>query len=405
VVFGELWGADPDRREIDLQVIATALHLQRPFRIPGDQGHDALAGFYYDPDEWAALFPPAVLDWMRRNARPATDPRVFAAPTTSALAREERGAQLLPLPPARALPVLVAVRMSIAFPGLLSAVPLYTVDGKRGLRISPAQPDGRPAEAWFIAEKVYLADGGITSNCPIQLFDAPLPRRPTFAMRLGQVEPDRPRQHRVWLHGQRKPAPARVQPVGRGGALNVVLSFVTRIVMTAVSWRDQVQSELPGYRERVVTVDLKPDEGGLNLQMPATSIRRLARFGRVAALRLHAAYGSRSSAQRTNAWDEHRWIRIRSTLAAAQSYLRDMQRMEAHERAALRALFTQMPALEPRLPDADALAHAQALFEGLPALEPSSDPANLGPAPDFATPDLSGNQPEPAPRLRMSSPW
>ena len=404
VVFGNLWGADPERREIDLQVISTALHLQRPVRIPGDLGSDALAGFYYDPNEWAALFPLSVLDWMRRNARPASGPRVFAAPTTSALARAERGAPLLPLPPARALPVLVAVRMSIAFPGLLSAIPLYTVDGKRGLRISPARPDGRAAEAWFIAEKVYFADGGITSNCPIHLFDAPLPRRPTFAMRLGQVEPDQTPRSRVWLHGQRRPAPARVRPVVRGGALDAMLAFVTQIVMTPIAWRDQVQSELPGYRERIVTVDLKPDEGGLNLLMPAKTIRRLARYGRVAALRLHAAYGTRSSARPSNAWDDHRWLRIRSTLAAAQRYLRDMQRMDKHERAALRALFDQSPALDPRLADRDALAHALALFGGLPALDPALDPLNLTPAPDFEAPDLGINQPEPAPRLRMSAP-
>jgi hypothetical protein len=34
------------------------------------------------------------------------------------------------------------------------------------------------------------------------------------------------------------------------------------------NWSDNMQTHLPGYRDRVLHVCLKPDEGGMNLSMP-----------------------------------------------------------------------------------------------------------------------------------------
>ncbi len=63
VTFAALWNApNPDaaragKRAIDLQMVTTALNLKRPLRLPNDPGVDPLRSFFYDPIEWAGLFP------------------------------------------------------------------------------------------------------------------------------------------------------------------------------------------------------------------------------------------------------------------------------------------------------------------------------------------------------------
>ncbi|RZU02948.1 patatin-like phospholipase family protein [Rivibacter subsaxonicus] len=407
-VFGEVWGANASgKREVDLQIVTTIVNMQRPLRIPGAPGTEPLGGYFYDPQEWQQLFPQPVMDWLRDSSRLPLGPPVHAA------AGGVRGVRLLALPPMRALPIIVAVRMSVAFPGLLSAVPMYTVDGELGRRTEPPGPGGEPGETWFLAQKVWFADGGITSNCPVHLFDAPLPHHPTFAIRLGALADG---ERRVWLHDDPQP-PARVDQARKSRAGQLVTWFVTRIVMTAVNWRDTLQTELPGYRERIVTVRLRDDEGGLNLTMPPRAIRRLSRLGVAAAERLRDAFAGSRVDGHVNAWDRHRWIRLRSTLAAAQSYLRDLNRLDDAHRDAYRALLEQQPSADPRLADDAASAHVRSLLDALAALEPKlpeAAPVASGrgndrpwehPAPRYGTPELGSNEPAPAPRLHMTAPW
>ena len=52
-----------------------------------------------------------------------------------------------------------------------------------------------------------------------------------------------------------------------------------RIVYSAKNWQDNLQSVLPGYRERIVHVVLKSDEGGINLTMPDTKVKKLSDYG------------------------------------------------------------------------------------------------------------------------------
>ena len=91
--------------------------------------------------------------------------------------------------------------MSLSFPLLISAVPLYAVDYARPAtgrtarpiaRVAEAEPDGHlPRSA---ADAVgqqpafdvnWFSDGGLAANLPVQFFDAPLPTRPTFAIDLA----------------------------------------------------------------------------------------------------------------------------------------------------------------------------------------------------------------------------
>jgi predicted acylesterase/phospholipase RssA len=380
VTFGDLWGKSAREggdREIDLQVITTALNLRRPFRLPNDPGLDPLRAFFYDAKEWGLLFPGEVMKWLVEH------PRLPAGP----LVKNGRGVQLLSLPEPRNLPVLVAVRLSLSFPGLLSAVPMYTVEPRNG-----AKPPNTTKDGAFLATKVYFSDGGITSNCPIHLFDVPLPGHPTFGVRLDTFRPGERGRYRVSLPDDGSDAPFDTR-----SPVRAAWQFVSGIVGTALDWRDRLQRRLPGYRERIVVVALKPEEGGLNLAMTRRTITRVAALGSVAARRLQDAFeGSRANG-RGNAWDRHRWLRLHSTLAAAQRYATELHKSRTRGDVDYRDLLDLLPSMDPRLTDHAALAQAKALLDRLSEL-PKGDPA-------VPSRDLGENAPQPPPRLRMSPPW
>lgn len=405
VIFGELWGKDGER-EIELQVITTAVNLRRPFQLPSDPDTDPLREFFYDPDEWKDFFPSPVMQWLKDKDRLMGDSRVT----------NKKGAKLLALPLPALLPVIVPVRFSCGFPGLLSAVPMYYIGAKNNAKhrkgkpgapsadnVSSGMGSGAGGDGPIVATKVYFADGGITSNCPVHLFDAPLPGHPTFGVALDRLESsERRRRYRIHLPAASDELKAPVRPT------ESVLSFASTIVSTAVDWQDGLQRALPGYRERVVNVSLKPEDGGLNLAMKPETIRWLPRLGQVAALTLLREFTTTRAEQRSNSWDRHRWIRLRSTLAAAQRYLNQLHRAQQRtaeprlddgSRPALsdREMLDLEPSTEPALADSAAVARAKALLEGL--FELTESDAALKRA------DLSNNAPQPTPRLRMSPPW
>ena len=77
------------------------------------------------------------------------------------------------LPKPADLPIVFGARMSLSFPFLLSAVPLYAANVLRETK------DGK-----FPLQRCWFSDGGLASNFPIHFFDTPLPMRPTFAINL-----------------------------------------------------------------------------------------------------------------------------------------------------------------------------------------------------------------------------
>ena len=138
--FGELWRVmhpydgvpgNEQRRAIDLRVTTTNLTWQQLMSLPSDSGdYDRLL---YRPDEFAQWFPPAIVDAMRRGAEARLQRRAE---------RHQRGEDVpdllthadsdyLPLPEPGDLPVLVAVRMSLSFPVLLTPIKLYAADRTR----------------------------------------------------------------------------------------------------------------------------------------------------------------------------------------------------------------------------------------------------------------------------------
>jgi hypothetical protein len=85
------------------------------------------------------------------------------------------------------------------------------------------------------------------------------------------------------------------------------------------NWNDNVQARMPGVRDRVVRVRLKPGEGGLNLAMPPEVIERLAERGALAGRTLGDAFAHSTTA--TTRWDEQRWVRLDVLLSALEPQL------------------------------------------------------------------------------------
>ncbi len=318
LTFGDLWGLPeqaptasrvnlaPAARDIDLQVMTTAVSQHLCYALPL---REKAGSFYYQREEWAALFPGRVMNWLDRVSAVLDDP---AQPVL-----DGRGRALRHLPRNADLPVVVAVRMSLSFPVLLSAVPLYAID--RSLQAS-GQPEPPPTKIWF-------SDGGISSNMPLHFFDAALPGRPTFAVNLkGEhprfpIDPGLPASEqagRVYLatnngagQAQHWAAPRDDKPAG-------LFSFLGEIVQTMQNWRDQIQFPYPGYRDRIVQISQRDDEGGLNLNMPPEHIERLADAGDFAAEVLARQF----DAARGPGWANHKDIRLRSFLALVEELVR-----------------------------------------------------------------------------------
>lgn len=265
--------------------------------------------------------------------------------------------------------VAAAARLSLSFPLLMSAVPLYTV--------RQSAYELRRKDSKVILEEEddlqfnWFSDGGISSNFPIHFYDRWLPRRPTFGINLAQlpleafeIAPDalaaprpgtrdRLRDRFVTQSTEQKANPtiyqaAEEEPVGEepdesARATEAVYrpranevrrpewvpiddlpAFGAAAWATAQNHRERMQSALPSYRERIVTVRFSEDEGGLNLTMGPEAIESIRDKGRQAARNLLEF-----------PFDEHRWVRFR-VLMAQQG---ELQRVRAHypDRAAYEA--------------------------------------------------------------------
>jgi hypothetical protein len=97
LTFGDL-----ENHDCSLRVMTTNLTRRQPLAMPWSDQQ-----YFFDENEFRDLFPADVVDWMKAH------PPVNAA---------EAPRSLQPLPPPEHLPVLVATRMSLSFPFLLSAI-------------------------------------------------------------------------------------------------------------------------------------------------------------------------------------------------------------------------------------------------------------------------------------------
>src|SRR5260370_37555275 len=178
LTFGELANRPDGKPSIGLAMMTTSLMEKRPYTLPmehlshplpiEDHGHTSPkedhGRFVFEQSEWAKLSPERIINYLVAECRPYSE-------------ASEDGAKYYYFPSPSKLPLVVGARMSLSFPGLISAVPLWrrdftlaTDDDKNKLR------------------RCLFSDGGLSSNFPIHFFDRMLPGRPTFAISLDDYD-------------------------------------------------------------------------------------------------------------------------------------------------------------------------------------------------------------------------
>jgi hypothetical protein len=332
LTFGDLWSAphppwhtpDTDERSIDFRMVTTCLTLGRPLTLPFDpdncisQVSDTATdldddgkrrpSIYFRAEDLGHFFSTNVVDHMVQFGKQTdlvTDGTYYRFPA------------------ADKVPIVVGTRLSMSFPVLFCAIPLYALDAT-----------GKMQRIWF-------SDGGLTSNFPIQFFDNPLTRWPTFAIDLlgGEPSSGTPQAGRSRMRfGQTADLakyvpgavflesaapPGTVNPwdkIDRGDARGKVLAFASSILDAARSWQDVTLGGLPGNASRIVAIRLTDDQGGLNLNMPPETIQTMTGLGTQAGdtlVNVFAAAGEPDAA----GWQRHRWIRYRATMGAISRWL------------------------------------------------------------------------------------
>lgn len=322
LIFEELWNDTGDSKlkppqwlqdaglssweYINLQMVTTNITHSRPYCFPlkNDVDDEKL---YFSEKDLRELFPSNVVKHMIEKS-PHSQKRLI---------EKFPGYQIeevyYKLPPSGKLPVVFATRLSLSFPFLLSAIPLYAWDHE-----NPIQSKQELKKCWF-------SDGGISSNFPIHLFDAPLPLWPTFGIKLENEQTQRPIQDNLSNNllatdndKNRFFFPSSNEK-GRGdnwlrfddevNNKNKLFGFLIGLFETAKNWRDHTLTRSPAVRDRVVRIYLKKSEGGLNLNMKKEIIEDLSNCGKKAAEMLIERFLP-NSIDHMN-FNNHRWVRLR----------------------------------------------------------------------------------------------
>jgi len=304
LTFGHLRQSSPP---IELALMSTGISELRAHRLP-----HASADLVFRVSELSHLFPSDIVEWMKQASR-RTRHRQQTIDLLQGL--NDKDEDYYFMPDADDLPVVVAARMSLSFPVLLQAVPLYRI---RTLPVAGSQIE---------LLRVWFSDGGLTSNFPIHFFDAILPTRPTFGVILRDdlhEDPDAAAPSgpvlRVTLpsNNSQGTTPAYVA-VDDAAQVPSLARFASAILRTIRTWRDEALTRTPGYRDRVVLIRHKKSEGGLNLNMDRKAISLMSRSGSLAARAIIARFLDPVAAE--NGWLNHRWVRMRSTAAILQDTL------------------------------------------------------------------------------------
>jgi hypothetical protein len=267
LTFGQLESGSRKTPPLELRMVTTNLSMARPHTLPR---FGLRAGFRID--EWTQLFPQSVIAHLEKTCGPWKGMKQF--------------------PSEAELPVVVATRMSLSFPLLFKAVPLHAEDYEhfRIVKGLGGKPERRTRPLW-------MSDGGISSNFPIHMFDAPLPSRPTFAFSLETLDcaPSRVAS-RVLL-----PSDAMTGLGVQIGEIKSLAKFAGAVFYSAKDWQDQLLGGITGQRERIAKIFLSEGEGGLNLDMQPDVSRSLMSYGWTAGRLFTSGQFS---------FDEHRWRRL-----------------------------------------------------------------------------------------------
>lgn len=330
LTFGMLWNAPgfppawlkipegTEFRSIDLQMFATNLGHGRPYVFPLTEEHQTNTRFrdrerlFFKVSELEGYLPADVMEWMKSHGRPYQPDNTL--PWADPSIEEAMTLGLIELPTPEQFPVILAARMSLSFPFLFAALPLWAINYDRPVSVRHFQ------RCWF-------SDGGISSNFPMHLFDGLLPLWPTFGINL---EPKIAGRDLVYLpknyeagYGERWENfdEQRNSAAKFGG-------FASAILRTMQNWNDNSLSRMPGVRDRIARVRLERNEGGLNLDMTEQQIDAVANKGSDAARELVQRFAAANPANsdQTQGWNEHRFVRFNVLLKLISARLSDIQR-------------------------------------------------------------------------------
>jgi predicted acylesterase/phospholipase RssA len=376
LTFGQLRA-----HQIQLRMLTSNLSHGQPYELPFP-----VQRFLFRKSEMCKLFPSIVVEHM------------ITPPLRGDLDLSGLEDYYL-FPPADELPVVVAVRMSLSFPLLLSAIPLHTID--RAV-FAGNPPPYRPNKCDL--QLNWFSDGGLCSNFPIHFFDAWMPGRPTFGINLttANAEAQQTGDGQPGLLSERHysqtglttdavAASARLSPVDPcatqpaylreasdplGSALewqtvDGLVGFGRIMLHTAQNYRDNQQARLPGYRERIAQIRLHPSQGGLNLAMDRKTIQTMQDYGTQAAEQILTKFK----------FDQHQWIRMRVLLDQLEERLYDAK--EELQESYLEDLFNkQMDARQGGMPypdDCDETWRQQAWERLYPLVQMVAEWAKLRP--------------------------
>ena len=391
-------GATDSAPAIELMMVTSNVCQKQAYTLP----FNARECFIFNAEEMREYFPERVVTQMiaaaEKEAGSDRGMRTFKRKGQSSLTL--RLLEHHYFVPGDELPVAVAVRMSLSFPLLFAAVPLYTIATHALPRQSMLQnydvidiTRGGLQLNWF-------SDGGLSSNMPMHFFDSWLPTRPTFGINLTAFRSDeadiatleletaahvapqhddlnavaqtltdledylrpRPAQHMAEAvtagaqatadaqsaqsvgsaeqastaaasHTKEKDAKAKEPDLGRRvfipqadrawqpeyHPISGMPAFIAGLFGTTQNNRDNAYMRTPGVRDRVVSIQLLPHEGGLNLGMKKEVIEQLSEIGRRAGAKLVEKFCADEQG-----FAEHRWVRARVLFPALARGLRQM---------------------------------------------------------------------------------
>ena len=336
LTFGAL-----SKKGIELKMISSNLSQSRPYELPFENKK-----FIYRKDDFNKLFTKDILEHMEQHAY---ESKRVVLPD---------GYRFLPL--TEELPVAVAMRMSLSFPLLLSAIPLYTI---KESSFRKRQKNNDFAVTPEDMQVNWFSDGGIASNFPIHFFDSWVPERPTFGIKLTSMPPDAFEdapmddtladvkgpvlkqdyvttlsdvkddgviksfpglyEKAVFLPEANMQVNPEWEPLEDMDGKPSITKFMSSIFGTAQNYRDNTLSALPSYRERIVHIRLNENEGGLNLAMDRETILKVMEKGHQAGETILADFNFR----------DHQWVRLRLLFGLLENKLVEMARKLAPDRA------------------------------------------------------------------------
>jgi predicted acylesterase/phospholipase RssA len=312
---------------IELKMVTSNLSQEQTYILPFQDNR-----FLFSEADMRRLFPENIVRHLIRQSH------------QSRSVKPPDGYHFLPEPDE--LPVVLATRMSLSLPVLLSAVPLYTIRVTAFTRRATGELLALKPED---LQRNWFADGGISSNFPIHFFDAWLPTRPTFGINFvyldreefvdtaspapSHLKPERVAAfsdnvaelepvvkavsalaapgtsptEAVWIN------PANRPPTPEWTDVRDLFGFGSAIFSTAMNSRDTMQSQLPSYRERIAQIRLAKDEGGVNLNMPPATLKAVLQKGATAG-RLLSHFQL----------EPHQWVRFQVLMAQLEKQLHSL---------------------------------------------------------------------------------